>query len=285
MMKWRQMGSFLTHFASFFALLQFSGVERHGAVFQMFLGDISVASRSWWNSWLKCRRSFPFPRCSGLRSRTLTFQLLVVVELVAVLSGFLPRQNSTALFPWNRTVDIPTGGGLQGFPRGQSSTAFLEQLTVSPIPGGGLQNFQPVQGSAASSLVSSWTRWRRGFSHFSRDEKKVRHYLRAPGRHCLRTRAHGRRRLMTCPWCSRRRRRSRSWMRRRRMKRLLWRSSMWSVTEGGGGNSGTRRRSSSAGGLLRLMALSSATPSCGLCGTLVDVPVIMLDKFQQSWFL
>ena len=63
------------------------------------------------------------------------------------LSGFLPRQNSTGLFPWNRTVDIPTGGGLQGFQRGQSSTAFLEQITVSPNPGGS-QNFQPVQGSA-----------------------------------------------------------------------------------------------------------------------------------------
>ena len=70
------------------------------------------------------------------------------------LSGFLPRQNSTALFPWNRTVDIPTGGGLQGFQRGRSSTAFLEQIAVSPNPGGGLQIFQPVQGSAASSSVS-----------------------------------------------------------------------------------------------------------------------------------
>ena len=74
-------------------------------------------------------------------------------------------------------------------------------------------------------------------------------------------------------------------MRRRRLKRLLWRSSMWSATEGGGGNSGTRRRSSSAGGSLRMMALSSATPSGGLRGTLVDVPVTMLDKFQQCWFL
>ena len=69
-------------------------------------------------------------------------------------------------------------------------------------------------------------------------------------------------------------------MRRRRMKRLLWRSSMWSATEGGGGNSGARRRSSSVGGLLRLMALSSATPSGGLRGRLVDVLVTMLDKFQ-----
>ena len=40
------------------------------------------------------------------------------------LSGFLPRQNSTALFPWNRTVDIPLGGGLQGFQRGKVQQRF-----------------------------------------------------------------------------------------------------------------------------------------------------------------
>ena len=68
------------------------------------------------------------------------------------LSGFLPGQNSAAL--WSRSVDIPAGGGLQGLPRGQSSTAFSKQITVSPNPGGGLHNFQPVQGSAASSSVS-----------------------------------------------------------------------------------------------------------------------------------
>ena len=74
-------------------------------------------------------------------------------------------------------------------------------------------------------------------------------------------------------------------MRRRRLARLLWRLNMWSATGGGGGNSGTRRRSSSAGGSLRLMALSSATPSGALRRTFLNVPVIMLDKFQQSWFL
>ena len=66
------------------------------------------------------------------------------------LSGSLPRQNSGALFPWNRSVDIRAGGGLQGFQRGQSSTAFLEQITVSPNPGGS-RNFHLGQGSAASS--------------------------------------------------------------------------------------------------------------------------------------
>ena len=42
------------------------------------------------------------------------------------LQGSLPRQNSAALFPWNRTVDIPTGGGLQDFlpdPGASSSSA------------------------------------------------------------------------------------------------------------------------------------------------------------------
>ena len=135
------------------------------------------------------------------------------------LSGFLPGQNSAAL--WNRTVHVPSGGGLQGFQRGQSSTAFLEQITVSPNPGGGLQIFQPVQCSAAISSVSPGHAGE-GFFRTFPQMKKVRHYLRTPGRLCLRTRAHGRRRLVACRWCSRRRR-SRSWMRRRRLKRLLWR--------------------------------------------------------------
>ena len=52
------------------------------------LCELRFASRSWWNSWLKCRRSYPSPR--GLRSRTSTFQLLVVVEVVEVFP-FSPR--------------------------------------------------------------------------------------------------------------------------------------------------------------------------------------------------
>ena len=46
----------------------------------------------------------------------------------------------------------------------------------------------------------------RCFAHFPKS-KKVRQYLRTRGRHCLHTRAHGRRLLMTRPWCLRRRRR------------------------------------------------------------------------------
>ena len=47
------------------------------------------ASRSWWNSWWKCLRSYPGPCCSRCWSRPLTFQLLiVVVELVEVFKIF-----------------------------------------------------------------------------------------------------------------------------------------------------------------------------------------------------
>ena len=68
--------------------------------------------RSWQNSWWKCRRSSPFLSCrccnrfwstgSGLWSRTLTFQLLVVLDLVEVLlvfsqDRFLPRLPSRSL--------------------------------------------------------------------------------------------------------------------------------------------------------------------------------------------
>ena len=68
--------------------------------------------RSWLDSWWKCRRSYPvlpccFCRlCSRLRSRTLSFQLLV-----------------------DNPVPRPGGaGGPPGLPRGQSSTAFSEQI-------------------------------------------------------------------------------------------------------------------------------------------------------------
>ena len=40
--------------------------------------ELLFASRSWRNSWWKCRRSSPIPRCSGLWSRTWTFQFRVV---------------------------------------------------------------------------------------------------------------------------------------------------------------------------------------------------------------
>ena len=51
--------------------------------------NIVCPPRRRWKSWWKCRRPFPFLRyCSRLLSRTLTFQLLAVVELVEVFPAF-----------------------------------------------------------------------------------------------------------------------------------------------------------------------------------------------------
>ena len=55
-----------------------------------------------WNSWWKYRRPYPFLRyCSGLLSRTLTFQLLVVVELVEVFP-VSPRTEFCSVVEQNR---------------------------------------------------------------------------------------------------------------------------------------------------------------------------------------
>ena len=90
------------------------------------------------------------------------------------LSGFLPGQSYSVTA--EQIVDNPVprqggAGGLQGLHRGQSSTAFPEQIAEFPDPCGGLQDFQPVQGSAASSSVFSWTSWRRVLRTF-RNRKK-----------------------------------------------------------------------------------------------------------------
>ena len=75
------------------------------------------------------------------------------------------------------------------------------------------------------------------FALLSKLKKKVRHNLRTRGRHCLRTRAHGRPLLMTRPWCLRRRRRPRT--------SLLSTCSTMGV---GGGASGSQLISSIVGG-------------------------------------
>ena len=84
------------------------------------------------------------------------------------LQGSLPRQNSAALFPWNRTVDIPTGGGLQ--------------------------DFLPDPGASSSSAVSRDERVRFFFCTFSQ-VKKVQNPPGVRVRSCS-GRSHGLRRLM-----------------------------------------------------------------------------------------
>ena len=48
------------------------------------------ATRSWWNSWWKCRLSYPILPCGGLWSSKSTFQFLVVVGEVLVFKVFFP---------------------------------------------------------------------------------------------------------------------------------------------------------------------------------------------------
>ena len=76
---------------------------------------------------------------------------------LAGLQGFLPEQSSTPLFA-EQVVDTPVSRGLQGFRPGQGSSSSLS-------PAG-------VQERADEP----------GFSHFSRDKKKVRRSVLAPGR-------------------------------------------------------------------------------------------------------
>ena len=89
----------------------------------------------------------------------------------------------------------------------------------------------------------------------------MRHNLRARGQNCLRTRAHGRRQLMTRPWCLRRRRRS------RRSPRRTLRWITWSITTVCGGVSGSLLASNMAGGWPLPMGPRVAIPYGGRRGS------------------
>ena len=90
--------------------------------------DAYVVSRSWRNSWWKCRR-FSTSSSSGFPSRSSTIQFrMVVVELMEVFKAF-----TTGHFPvpllWSRTLRFHLSSGvrrLQGFLPEQSATAFGE---------------------------------------------------------------------------------------------------------------------------------------------------------------
>ena len=76
----------------------------------------ACALRSWWNSWWKCRRSYPIPRYCGLWSTTSTFQFLVVVEdqvlvfkvvpLDSVQQRRLPPRNAFLSGLWSRSLTL-----------------------------------------------------------------------------------------------------------------------------------------------------------------------------------
>ena len=148
-------------------------------------------------------------------------------------SGFLPGQSSSVTA--EQIVDIPVprpdvAGDLQGFPRGQGSTAVSERIPEFPDPGGGREDFQPVQGSAASSSDLPGQAGQGVFRTFPQNQKSATQPPHSRSE-LLRTRAHGRRRLMTRPRCLRRRK-------RRRSARRTLRWSTWSTTGACGGASG-----------------------------------------------
>ena len=173
------------------------------------------------------------------------------------LQGFLPERSSLKRTA-NKIADIPAPRSsvrrLQGFLPEQSATAFgeadhrfpaasVEHIVDNPVSGESLQDLRPGQSSASSSHSPAdfADDAFNGFSHFS-PGKKTRHYLR--------TRAYGRRLLVTSPWCSRRRMSPRT--------SLTLTSSTWSLTCAGGGASGSRLASSIAGGWPRQMAAPMA---------------------------
>ena len=108
----------------------------------------------------------------------MTFQLWVVVELVEVLSGFLPGQNCSMTV--EQIVDNPVprpdvSGDLQGFsPWTGFNSVFGADSRVFPDPGGGRQDFQPVQRSAASSSDSPGQAGQGFFSTFHRKKKSAK---------------------------------------------------------------------------------------------------------------
>ena len=102
--------------------------------------------------------------------------------------------------------------------------------------------------------------------------KKVQRSRAPRCRNCLRTRAHGRRRLMKRPWCLRRRRK-----RRRSAKRTL-RWNTWSTTGACGGASGLLLASGTAGGWPLPMGLRLAIPYGGRRGSSAEVQGDVLGR-------
>ena len=130
----------------------------------MFLCDVCVATRSWRNSWWKCRRSYP---TYSLLQRTVEQHVDIPVPLGrggrnAGLQGSLPEQSSTATLSSAELI----------------SERIVEQIVDIPVSRGGLQDFRPVQSS--SSVAHSPAAWlntedepfQGGFSHFFPERKK-----------------------------------------------------------------------------------------------------------------
>ena len=94
----------------------------------------ACALRSWWNSWWKCRRSYPIPRYCGLWSTTSTFQFLVVVEDQVLVFKVVPLDSvQQRRLPSKKRI----------------SERIVEQI-VDPVSSGRLHGSLPGQGSSSS---------------------------------------------------------------------------------------------------------------------------------------
>ena len=100
---------------------------------KMSLCEPLFAIRSWQNSWWKCLRSYLFTRCTGVWSRPLTFQFLVVVAVVSVgevFKVFAQGQNSAAFLGADHVdIPVPRRGGLQGSRPETGFYCFIFALT------------------------------------------------------------------------------------------------------------------------------------------------------------
>ena len=229
-----------------------------------FLRDVCVATRSWRNSWWKCRRfstssNSGFPsrsttiqfrmvvvellevfkafsldtvRLSGLRTRLLTFQLRAVVSGVFKVFSQNRVQLRLLLRLWNAFLSGLWSRSL--FLRLVKAFKIFSQDRVHPL----LLTIQLV-------VLKRWMSLGMGFFALFPNFKKARHNPRTRGQNCLRTRAHGRRLLMTRPWCLRRRRRRKMRSPRTSLSSLLSTCSTMGI---GGVASGTQLISGIAGG-------------------------------------
>ena len=151
---------------------------------------------------------------------------MVVVELWWSWSFW----RSSRLSPWTfssarveQTVDIPAPRSgvrrLQGFLPEQSATAFgaadhrfqqrlSSRSLISPFLVEAFKIYaqdRVLRHTLTLQLILRMTHFKWVFALFTKT-KTVRQDLRTLGRNCFRTRAHGRRLLMTSPWRSKRRR-------------------------------------------------------------------------------
>ena len=150
------------------------------------LCELRFASRSWWNSWWKCRRSYPSPMIALLHALLAQRIAEQNVDIPVVggsgtgggLSGFLPGQHYSMTA--EQIVDNPVlrrsfSGDLQGFSPGQSSSKrTANKIADIPDPSGGIHDFPQTlhRAGGSSDLPDEANQW--VFSTFPRFKKSAK---------------------------------------------------------------------------------------------------------------